>query len=260
MAKIRLTALCAVLAVAGLAACRDGAVKKSAAAAASQTTTAAPAATTAASSAAGTVTGTVAETMNAGAYSYVRLQTAKGDVWIAASEFPVKAGERLTAPLEMPMENFHSKTLNRDFPLIYFVSQVARDGEAVPASARQGQPAQPAMMGSHQPTAAPLEPVQRAPGGLSIAEVWARRASLSGKPVVIRGRVVKVNNGILDRNWLHLQDGSGSDADHTNDLTVTTDADVKIGDIVTASGVVGIGKDFGAGYAYDVILEKAIVK
>jgi len=51
------------------------------------------------------------------------------------------------------------------------------------------------------------------------------------------GTVVKFNGGILDRNWVHLQDGSGSADGHDNDLMVTTDATVQVGDVVTASGV-----------------------
>jgi hypothetical protein len=31
----------------------------------------------------------------------------------------------------------------------------------------------------------------------------------------------------------------------------------KVGDVVTASGVVGLGKDFGAGYKYELIMEEA---
>ena len=205
-----------------------------------------------------TLTGSVAETINSGGYTYVRLQTDKGDVWIAATEFTVKAGERLTAPLEMPMANFHSKTLNRDFPMIYFVSQVAREGEALAGPA--GLPTEPAMMGSHQPVAsATVESVPPAPGGLAIADVWTRRTSLAGTTILVRGKVVKVNNGIMGRNWIHLQDGSGSATDRTNDLTVTTSAEAGIGEIVTASGVLAVGKDFGAGYVYDAVLENAVI-
>ena len=208
---------------------------------------------------AGTVTGSVVETMNRGGYTYVRLRTGKEDVWIAASEFPVKSGERLTAPLEMPMQNFHSKTLNRDFPVVYFVSQIAREGHAL--SAATDQPAALPLMGSHQSApVTPGESMSPSSGGLSMADVWARRTSLAGKPVVIRGKVVKVNNGIMDRNWLHLQDGSGSAADRTNDLTVTTAAVARVGDIVTAAGVLTINKDFSAGYVYDAILEGATVR
>lgn len=200
--------------------------------------------------------------MNAGGYTYARLQTPQGDVWIAANEFPVKTGERLSATRNMPMENFHSKTLNRDFPLIYFVTNVAREGETL--SAHPAPTGALAMAGSHEPTTSAdalqaVSPIAPAPGGLSIADVWAKRASLSGKTVVVRGQVVKVNNAIMGRNWFHLQDGSGSAKDGTNDLTITSSATVTIGDIVTVSGTLGTGKDFGAGYAYDAIVENATV-
>lgn len=119
-----------------------------------------------------------------------------------------------------------------------------------------------ALSPAHEQPAAPgpVENIAPAPGGHSIADVWAKRKSLAGKEVVVRGRVMKFNGGILNRNWVHLQDGSGSAADHTNDLVVTTTAEVKVGDIVTMSGVLAIGVDIGSGYAYDAILEKAVVK
>jgi RecJ-like exonuclease len=90
--------------------------------------------------------------------------------------------------------------------------------------------------------------------------VWANRAKLVGKTVTVRGTVVKFNGGIMDRNWFHLQDGSGKAADGTNDLTVTTDAVVKVGDVVTVTGTVATEKDFGSGYSYALMLEKAKIK
>ena len=62
-------------------------------------------------------------------------------------------------------------------------------------------------------------------------------------------RLSKAVSGVMDKNWLHIRDGSGTDG--TNDLTVTTSAEVKVGDTVTISGTLAIDKDFGAGYAYD---------
>src|SRR3954471_10153707 len=76
----------------------------------------------------GQVTGPVVETMNAASYTYVRVKTESRDVWAAAPQFPVKVGERVTVPLEMPMKDFHSQAFNRDFPLIYFVSRIGREG------------------------------------------------------------------------------------------------------------------------------------
>jgi len=244
-------------AITSLAACSpEPAAKASAPAPA-----AAPAAA-AAAPAAGTLAGTIAETMNSGGYTYARLQTGSNDSWIATGELPVKIGDRISATIDMPMENFTSKTLNRSFPMIYFVTGVTRDGVAVAETspAASGM----ALAGSHEPTqasAAPqvVEPIKPEPGGITIATLWAQRKALSGKVVVIRGKVMKVNNAIMGSNWIHLQDGSGTAKDGTNDLVVTTSATVKVGDIVTITGKLSTDKDFGSGYAYDAIVENATV-
>ena len=75
----------------------------------------------------------------------------------------------------------------------------------------------------------------------------------------MKAKVVKVTAGVMGRNWLHVRDGSGSKASKDNDLTVTTDAAAKVGDVVTVTGIVSVDKDFGAGYAYPVIVENAKV-
>ena len=220
----------------------------------------------------GSFSGTIAETMNAGGYTYVRLKRANDEVWVAAREFKAVVGEPLQVAVEMTMRDFQSPTLKRGFPVLYFASQVAGKGETLkPVAPLSPQPANtPTPMDSHSgdrgaaPVSAPAAknpPVARTTppaGGLAIADVWAKRATLSGKPVTVRGTVVKFNGGILDRNWLHIQDGSGSADKQDNDLTVTTDASAarpQVGDVVTVSGVLALKKDFGAGYAYDAILE-----
>jgi hypothetical protein len=213
------------------------------------------------------------ETMDSGGYTYVHLQSDSKDVWIAASAFAVKKGERLSASLEMPMTNFHSPSLNRDFPVIYFVTRVAAEGQpltetpmSAPAlmSSRDsgGAPQAGASPHTGAPQAGPVTVKPNAPpvGGLSIADTWAKRASLAGKSVTVRGTVVKANSAIMGTNWFHLRDGSGKAEDGTNDLTVTTDAIVRVGDVVTVTGILATKKDFGAGYAYEVILERATVK
>ena len=124
--------LIVLLAVTSIAACSPGPVA----------TTAAPAQAAVPAAAPGTITGTIAETMNSGGYTYARVQATPKDVWIASTELPIKIGDRMTAAIDMPMENFNSKTLNRSFPLIYFVSGVTRDGEA-----RAMQPANGARLG-----------------------------------------------------------------------------------------------------------------
>ena len=61
----------------------------------------------------------------------------------------------------------------------------------------------------------------------------------------------------MGANWYHLQDGSGLVKDGTHDLVVTSAAEFKAGDIVTVNGTLTTDKDFGAGYAYPVIIEEA---
>jgi hypothetical protein len=133
-------------------------------------------------------------------------------------------------------------------------TSITRDAEVAAEAAPPS--GAPALLRSRDGAAAPaVEPTAPAPGGMSIADVWARRAELGNRDVTVRGQVVKVNNQIMGRNWVHLQDGSGSEADGTHDLTITTDAQVAAGDTVTFTGVLAVDKDFGAGYAYAAILE-----
>ena len=71
----------------------------------------------------------------------------------------------------------------------------------------------------------------------------------------VDGEVVKVNPAIMGKNWVHLQDGSryGGNVD----ITITTNDVVKVNDVATFEGVVILDKDFGYGYAYDILVEEA---
>ena len=199
------------------------------------------------------IIGPVLETMNAGQYTYVRVSSTSGEVWAAAQRFDVKVGDRVVIKPETPMRNFHSQTLNRDFPVIYFTTSISKEGEQ--PSARSADPI--AMAPAHGGAAAPTGPIVQPTGATSVADVWAQRKALAGKTVMVKGKVVKYNGEILGRNWVHIQDGTGTAADGTNDLTITTTDETKVGDLVTVTGIVAIDKDFTAGYAYPVIVENA---
>jgi hypothetical protein len=95
----------------------------------------------------------------------------------------------------------------------------------------------------------------------TVAEIWASRAtSREGEQVVVRGKVVKFLSGIMGKNWVHLRDGSGSHDKGDNDITITTNDTVAVGNVVLVSGVIHLNKDFGAGYSYPVIIEEAKIK
>lgn len=208
-----------------------------------------------------TFTGKVLETMNAATYTYVRVDTGKATNWAAASAFAVKVGDTVTVYDGMPMPNYHSKTLNRDFDLVYFSGRAEVAGAPKPASAAAAKSGE--LPAGHPPIGAAAQPaidytsIKVPSGGKTVADIVTDRAKLSGKAVTVRGKVVKYNAGVLGKNWLHIRDGSGKEG--SNDLTVTTDAATKIGDTVLVSGKVVTDRDFGAGYKYAVIIEDAKV-
>jgi hypothetical protein len=155
----------------------------------------------------------------------------------------------------MPMKDYHSKTLDRTFDVVYFVDSIMVGGEqALSGEAKmpEGHPA----VGATEP-AVKIEGIEKVAGGKTVAEIFSGKADLSGKEVAVRGQVVKFSAEIMGKNWIHLQDGTG--AEGTSDLTVTTTAMVKVGDTVVVTGPVVTDKDFGYGYKYDVIIEDAKV-
>ena len=196
-----------------------------------------------------TVKGEVLETRDVDSYTYLRLKTGEGEIWAAVPTTAVKKGAVVTIGDAMMMENFESKALKKKFDKIVFGQIV--DPNAKPASPH----------GAAVP-AAPVAKVAKAtgPDARTIAEVVKNRAALKGKPVLVRGQVVKVNLGILGKNWLHLQDGTGTAADGTNDILVTTKDVAALGDIVTIKGTVNTDLDLGSGYAYAVLIEDAAIR
>ncbi len=206
----------------------------------------------------GSITGKVLERIDAAPYCYLRLQTARGEVWAAVPEAKIEKGTDVTVVNPMLMSNFESKTLNRTFAEVYF-GVVAPAGGAVAAPAAPA--GMPTMMGAPGATPVAIGKVDKATGpeARTVAEAWAQKGSLKEKVVSIRGKVVKYNAGVMGKNWLHLQDGSGDATKGTHDITVTSMDSVAKGDTVTIKGTLRLDKDFGSGYTYAVIVEDAKV-
>lgn len=205
----------------------------------------------------------VLETMDSGGYTYVHLDDGVKQDWFAVPQCVVKVGDRVTvAPGGVPMPNFESKTLKRTFDVIYFSGGLQKVGAADAASeAEQNaaivQKAHADATKNAPPADVEVEAIQKADGGMTVAEIWAQGAAGAGKDVALRGKVVKYNSGILGKNWLHVRDGSGTEG--SNDITVTTDGQAKEGDIVLVTGKIVADKDFGAGYIYALLIEDAKV-
>jgi hypothetical protein len=201
----------------------------------------------------GGISGEVVETMDAGGYTYVRVKSGRDEVWAAGPETPVSVGDAVAMPAGMKMENFKSESLDRSFDAVYFVSEIRVGAEASAGGTRQMPPNHPPMQSV--PEGMDLSGIEVPDGGTSIANLYSGRDDLEGKQVRVRGKVVKFTPSVMGKNWIHLRDGTGEEG--TNDVTVTTDATVAVGDVVTAQGTVVLDKDFGYGYKYVVLVEDA---
>lgn len=106
-------------------------------------------------------------------------------------------------------------------------------------------------------SSAEADKVAAAKDVIKVEEVFAKKDTLNGRKITVKGEVVKFNSGIMGKNWVHIQDGSGKPG--TNDLTATTQDTAKVGDKVIVTGTLAVGKDFGAGYIYEAIIEEATI-
>lgn len=202
-------------------------------------------------------TGKVVETMDSGGYTYVCVDVGGKKVWAASRPFPVKVGETVTLPADaLIMPEFHSDTLNRTFKQLMLCPSIAVEGRKS-AAAASGLPEGHPKVGPGPVETAKIGGIDRPEGGRTVAEIYAEKDALAGKDVLFRGKVVRFNPNIMNRNWLHVQDGSG--AAGANDLAVTTSATVKVGDTVLVKGKVLLNQDFGYGYKYDLLVENAEV-
>jgi hypothetical protein len=208
--------------------------------------------------AAGLPGGTVLETFDSGGYTYVRLDTANGDLWAAGPVAEVAVGDDIVLEGAMVMQNFTSGTLDRTFAEIWFASGFGTGGSSAAADPHGSM--KDAMGDGTPEAAAPdFSGLQAPADGRTIAQVHADRADLDGQRVKVRGKVVKSLSGIMGRNWLHLQDGTGDAATGDHDLTITTEQTAQVGATVLIDGVIAVDKDFGSGYFYTVIVEDALV-
>jgi hypothetical protein len=220
--------------------------------------------------------GEVVESMDAAGYTYIRLRGAKGELWTAVRQAKVAKGEIVTVAAQMTMKDFESTSLNRKFDLVVF-GTLAAPGAAPVAAAPTATPPNATMPPGH-----PMPGMGAAPGmdgmgggasrivpgrievakaegadGRTVEEIWTSQSSIKDKHIAVRGKVVKFLPDIMGKNWIHLQDGSGSAETRTHDITITTTDKAAAGDIVLVTGTVRTDVNLGAGYTYPVIIQDA---
>ncbi len=214
--------------------------------------------------------GTVVETTNASSYTYVLIDTGKEKVWAAAPQFDVKVGDKVSFSDGMAMQGFESKALHRKFDVVYFVGSIETPGAgkaanpgpghgvgAVPNDEVHAGVGRAATAAGASAAKLDFSGLKKADGGVTVGELYEQKAKLEKKEVTFRGKVVKYNAQVMNKNWLHVQDGTG--AAGANDVTVTSTNTAHLGDTVLVRGTVVLNKDYGYGYKYGLVVEDAKV-
>lgn len=191
----------------------------------------------------------VEEVLATDKYNYLHVVEDEQKFWIAITKGDVEVGETYYFRGGLLKKNFFSREFNRVFETVYLVSEIwsKKNNESVISqSENAGEGVMPDLE---------VGEIALANGAVTLSDLFSNKEKYDKQRITITGKVVKVNPMIMNRNWLHIQDGTGKDLD----LTVTTKENVSLGAIITLEGVITLDKDFGSGYRYDIIMESATV-
>lgn len=199
--------------------------------------------------------GKVTEVLESAGYTYAEVDTGSEKVWAATATTTTKVGDMIAFTTEMPMRDFHSKSMNRDFPLLYFVSEFIADQSVQSVqSVTSAEQRSPHSMSKKDATAAPITGIDKVKNGNTIAEVYADQEKLDGQVIRVRGQVTKYTANVMGKNWLHIKDSSTQE-----DLTITSNDAATLDSVVVIEGKLALDKDFGYGYVYPLIVQDASV-
>ncbi|REE81924.1 SH3 domain-containing protein [Lutibacter oceani] len=201
----------------------------------------------------------VNEILETSKYLYMNVTENDEQFWIATRLMDVAIGETYYYKGGLLKTNYESKDFNRVFEKIYLISGslvAANHSSTKKTTSNSNQ-----LLTKQETTKATPAPIKttvnkiEVEGSMKISELVKNAKNLEGKTVQISGVCVKSNANIMNRNWIHLKDGSKDDFD----LVITSDTFIPEDAIITLKATVSLNKDFGAGYKYDLILENGII-
>ena len=200
----------------------------------------------------------VIEILRASRYLYLNVTEGEEKFWIAVRKQNIEVGGVYYYKRALLKTDFESKENNKVFEKIYLVTNLVSENHVheqksignIETNFEEAVDNQPVTKASENP-----ERSIQQKGSLKIAELVENYKKYEGKKIQVSGECVKVNPGIMDRNWIHIKDGSRDDYD----LVITSDTYVAEGEIITMEALVSINKDFGAGYKYNLILEDGVL-
>ena len=199
----------------------------------------------------------VQEVIPASRYSYLKVNESGNEFWIAVRKQEIAEGATYFYRNGLLKTNFESKEHNRVFDKIILVSNLVPEQHGGNSGISRdeldthenAETIQKELIPTH------TEKNIQHKGSISIAELASNPKEYEGKSVQLSGTCVKINPNIMNRNWIHLKDGTKDDFD----MVITSNTFVPEGNDVTLKGIVSLNRDFGAGYTYELIIENAVL-
>jgi hypothetical protein len=191
-------------------------------------------------------------------YVYLNVNEGNEKFWIATRTVDVKVGETYYYKGGLLKTNFESKEYNRIFDKVYLISSLVSADHANHSSVEDIKDYSEKSQYTPNPAKVDIpthtDKILEFKGSIKISDLVKSPKKYEGKTVQISGVCTKINPGIMDRNWIHVKDGSKDDYD----LVITSSTFIPEGKAFTMKAIVTLNKDFGAGYKYDLILEDGI--
>ncbi len=200
----------------------------------------------------------VLEIIQTSKYTYLKVSENYGQRWVAVSKTDAVVGDKYYYDKALPMKNFWSKELERNFESVDFINHISKTPMTSDVSSASAMMNPHGHSGKVKEVQLPEVSVPKSGSELTIAQIFSNPQNFANNEVDIKGMVTKVNKNIMGRNWIHIQDGTRYN--NSFDLTITSSQMPELNQIVSFKGLVHLNKDFGSGYFYDVIMEDAVLK
>ena len=192
---------------------------------------------------------TVKEVEQVAGYTYLLVKNKGPEYWVAVPTMNANPGDTYHYQGGMLMEDFHSKELDRTFEKVIFLETLFTGKEGTTQAVQEMTPGSSTIIEKSEVV------VKAGEGTVAISDLYADPGSFEGKVVRVKGEVTKFNPAIMERNWVHVQDGTEHEGKF--DLTATSIESFEVGSIVILEGVLAVNRDFGYGYSYEILLETA---
>jgi len=195
----------------------------------------------------------VLESINSGAYTYLKVEEKGEQYWAAIMKTPIKVGSSITIKEQVWMKNFKSKTLDKTFDKILFAMYPKKAISGVDnIHSIHGDMINKKQKQAMKPNPKFNEKVVVAKGSAiktNISEIFSNKDKFKNKNVEIQGEVLQVSNKVMGNTWVKIYDGKEA----VIFRSPNEDEKIVVGNKVKVVGTINTNVDYGFGYAYEVI-------